>query len=122
MYTISDILQDIDRGCAANNMAETEFSYRLVYFINIGNRGGKHYSDTRYDGLRQSLENIIRGNLTTTNTIVISAVTARKSGETVSLTSRSYAFSLDGYFKQIAGRKEKEYISNNCGRRKAVWC
>lgn len=28
MYTISDILMDIDRGCLANNMIEDRFTYR----------------------------------------------------------------------------------------------
>lgn len=104
MITISNILLDIQRGIAAHNMVETEFSYRIVYFVNFGGKGEKNYMDVPYDGLRAALENIIRGNLTTTNNIVISAVTARKSGESVSLISRSYAFSLDGYFEQIDGK------------------
>lgn len=121
MVTISNILQDINNGILAHNMVETEFSYRLVYFINSGGRGEKHYLDTPYGGLRAALENIIRGNLSTTNSIVISAVTTRKNGETVSLISQSYAFSLDRYFEQITGRKEKEY-KINYGRRRANWC
>lgn len=36
MYTISDILMDIDRGCLANNMIEDRFTYRIVYFVNEG--------------------------------------------------------------------------------------
>lgn len=103
MVTISDIIADIDRGCVINNMVETEFSYRIVYFINTRNGSEKHYIDTLYDGLRAALENIIRGNLTTTNNIVIATVTTRKSGETVSLLSRSYSFSLSEYFRQING-------------------
>lgn len=121
MYTVSDILIDIQRGIAAHNMVETEFSYRLVYFINFGNRGEKHYIDTHYDDLRITLENIIRKNLTTTNTVVLATVTVRKNGETVSLLSRAYAFSLDEYFKQIVGEKEKNYISNNYEKRRAQW-
>lgn len=38
MFTISDIITDIDRGCAANNMVETEFSYRVVFFVKEGNK------------------------------------------------------------------------------------
>lgn len=122
MFTISDILEDISRGCIANNMVETEFSYRLVYFINFGNGSEKHYIDTRYDGLRTTLENIIRGNLTTTNSIVLAAVTARKNGEIVSLLSRSYPFSLSEYFQKICEAKEKEYKTVNYGRKRAQWC
>lgn len=121
MYTVSDILQDVDRGILSHNMAEKMFSYRVVYFINFENKSEKHYIDTRYDGLRITLENIIRGNLTTTNTVVLAAVTAHKSGETVSLLSRAYGFSLGGYFEQIVGRKEKEYKTDNFGRRRANW-
>ncbi|MCH5250618.1 MAG: hypothetical protein J1E98_11825 [Lachnospiraceae bacterium] len=121
MYTVSDILMDIQRGIAAHNMVETEFSYRLVYFINFGNRGEKHYLDTHYDDLRITLENIIRGNLTTTNTIVLATVTVLKNGEAISLLSRAYAFSLDEYFQQIVGEKEKKYKSTNYGRRRANW-
>lgn len=122
MFTISNILQDIQRGITAHNMVETEFSYRLVYFINFGNGSEKHYLDTRYEGLRTTLENIIRGNLTTTNTVVLAAVTARKSGETVSLLSRAYRFSLDEYFQQIVGEKEKDTINSYYRRRRANWC
>ena len=32
MYTVSDILQDIDRGCLANNMVEDMFQYRIVFY------------------------------------------------------------------------------------------
>ena len=44
MYTISDILMDIDRGCLANNMIEDRFTYRIVYFVNEGNNGKKFYT------------------------------------------------------------------------------
>ena len=94
MYTVSSILNDVDRGIVAHNMIENYFSYRVVYFINFENRSEKHYIDTRYDGLRETLENIICRNLTTTNTVVISAVTVRKNGESVFLLSRSYGFNL----------------------------
>lgn len=103
MYTVSDIISDISRGIMAHNMIENYFSYRIVYFVNSEDKGEKHYIDVLYDGLRMALENIIRGNLSTTNSIVIAAVTVRKDGESVSLLSRAYAFSLDGYFKQISG-------------------
>ena len=94
MYTISGILDDIDRGILAHNMIETCFSYRLIYFVNENGRGEKHYMDTQYSGLRAALENIIRGNLTTTNTIVVAEVTVWKNGKSVSLLSKAYSFSL----------------------------
>lgn len=119
MHTISNILQDVARGCIANNMIEDKFTYRLVYFINAENGSEKHYIDTQYDGLRIVLENIIRGNLTATNNIVIAAITALKDGKSVSLLSRSYGFSLNTYFKWING--EREYTSRNYGRRRAQW-
>ncbi len=121
MYTVSNILEDIQRGILAHNMVEKCFTYRIVYFINENRTGRKCYVDTQYGNLRWSLENIIRENLSTTNSIVISAVTVRKNGEIVSLLSRAYGFSLDGYFLEICGRKEKEYITANYGRR-ANWC
>lgn len=101
MFTISDILADIDRGCAVNNMVEDGFSYRIVYFVNENRTGKKYHVDTPYENLRQSLENIIKGNLTTTNTVVISAVTALKFGKCVSLLDRAYGFSLNEYFRQV---------------------
>lgn len=67
------------------------------------------------------MESVIKKNLATINCIALAAVTARKNGETVSLLSRSYTFSLDGYFEQIVGRKEREYKTVNYGRR-AQWC
>ncbi len=117
MYTVSSILSDVNRGILANNMVETEFSYRLVYFINENRKGEKHYIDTRYDGLRKTLENIIRGNLTTTNNIVVAQTTVRKSGETVSLLSRSYSFSLSEYFRKVCDEKTENCISDY-GRRR----
>ena len=122
MYTVSNILEDVDSGIAANNMIENYFTYRLVYFINENGKGRKSYVDTPYGNLRQSLENIIRGNLTTTNTIVIAQITVRKNGENVLLLSKAYSFSLSEYFQKICGIKEKEYVSNNYGRRRAQWC
>ena len=105
MYTVTDILQDTQRGCALYNMVEDKFSYRLVYFINERNgKSTKHYHDSTYNGLRKALENIIRGNLTTTNTIVLADVTTRKSGKTVSLLSRSYGYCLNEYFDRVTER------------------
>lgn len=103
MYTVTDILKDIQRGILANNMMEDCFSYRLIYFINEKNKSTKHYVDTSYSGLRRSLENIIRNNLSLTNTLVIAQITVRKNGKCVYLLSRSYSFSLDKYFRQIYG-------------------
>lgn len=116
MYTISNILQDVNRGILAHNMIENYFSYRIVYFINSGEKGEKRCIDVSYDGLRMALENIIRRNLTTTNTVVVAAVTVRKDGESVPLLSRAYAFSLDGYFKQISGEYTDRNRSGNCNR------
>ena len=122
MYTVSDIITDIDRSCLSNNMIEDYFTYRLVYFVNSENGNKKYYVDASYGNLRAALETVIRKNLKTTNCLVVAAVTTLKNGKCISLLSRSYPFSLDGYFKQIVGKKEKEYISNNYGRRRAQWC
>lgn len=81
MYTISDIISDMERCCLANNMIETCFSYRIIYFVNENGKGTKFYVDTSYAGLREALENIIRKNLSTTNTVVLAAITARKVGK-----------------------------------------
>lgn len=108
MYTISDILMDIDRGCLANNMIEDRFTYRIVYFVNEGNNGKKFYIDSSYRDLRKSLESIIRGNLTLTNNIVIAETTVLKRGKCTCLQSKAYSFSLEEYFKRIKG----DYCSN----------
>lgn len=100
MITISDVLTDIQRGITAHNMVETYFTYRLVYFVNENGKGRKCYVDTPYENLRQSLENIIRENLTVTNTVVIAQATVRKNGESILLLSKAYPFSLDGYFQK----------------------
>lgn len=71
MFTISNILEDVSRGCTAQNMVEDKFTYRIVFFVNEGNNGTKHYVDATYNGLRKSLENIIRSNLSLTNSVVI---------------------------------------------------
>ncbi len=98
MYTVSDIISDINRGCMANNMVEDMFRYRIVFFVNEGNKSAKYYMDTAYNGLRKSLESIIRANLLLTNCVVIAETTAIKHGKCVFLQKRSYSFSLDGYF------------------------
>jgi hypothetical protein len=109
MYTLLDIITDINRGCIANNMIEDRFSYRIIFFVNEGNKGSKYYIDTVYDDLRKSLESIIRNHLSLSNSIVIAETTVVKSGRRAHLQSRPYAFSLDGYFKQING----EYKDSN---------
>ena len=103
MFTISNILEDISRGCMANNMVEDCFSYRIIFFVNEGNQSSKHYIDAVYGDLRKTLEDIIKNHLSLTNRVVIAAVTVRKDGKSVRLQSRSYAFSLEEYFKQING-------------------
>ncbi len=109
MYTISDIIADINRGCIANNMVEDMFRYRIIFFVNEGDHSSKYYIDTPYNGLRRSLGNIIRSNLSVTNNLVIAETTVLKNGKSVCLQSRSYPFSLDGYFQQING----EYKGRN---------
>ena len=103
MFTISDIITDINRGCAVNNMVEECFSYRIIYFVNEGNRSSKHYIDTTYDGLRGSLENFIREHLSLTNRVVVAQTTVLKNGKCVCLQSRSFAFSFEEYFERIGG-------------------
>ncbi len=103
MFTISDILQDIDRGCLANNMIEDRFSYRIIFFVNENGKGTKHYIDSKYGNLRKSLESIIRENLSVTNNIVIAETTALKNGKCICLQNRAYSFSLEEYFKRLNG-------------------
>lgn len=103
MYTVSDIVADIGRGCAANNLNEDMFRYRIIFFVNEAEKGSKHYVDTPYGGLRKALEDIIRDHLSLTNNIVIAETTVLKDGRCVCLQSRSYPFSLTGYFEQISG-------------------
>jgi len=122
MYTITNIIEDINHGCVVNNMIETYFSYRIIYYVNENGIGRKCYVDTSYENLRMSLENIIRGNLSTTNTLVISTITARKNKETISLLSRAYGFNLNDYFRQICGEKEEANLNSNYRRRRVQWC
>ena len=116
MFTISNIIEDVSRGCTAQNMVEDKFTYRIVFFVNEGNKGTKHYVDTTYNGLRKSLENIIRSNLSLTNSVVIAQITALKNGKCVCLQSRSYLFSLDEYFKRISGECSDRNRSENYNR------
>lgn len=113
MYTISDIITDIDRGCLSNNMVEDRFSYRIVFFVNENGKGTKRYIDSKYGDLRKSLESIIREHLSITNNIVIAETTALKNGKCVSLLSRSYVFSLEEYFHQIYGRCKSNNENRN---------
>lgn len=113
MYTISNIIADIDRGCIANNMIEDRFSYRIVFFVNENGKGTKHYIDSKYNDLRGALESIIREHLSVTNNIVIAETTALKGGKCISLLSRSYAFSLEEYFRQIYGRCKSDSENRN---------
>lgn len=92
----------------ANNMSENCFSYRIIFFVNDGNKGTKHYTDTAYSNLRKSLENIVREHLSLTNNLVIAQTTVLKNGKCVCLQSRSYAFSLDEYFKKVSGECKAE--------------
>ena len=48
MFTVSDIVKDIDRGILANNMVEDKFSYRIIFYINENGKGTKHYLDAPY--------------------------------------------------------------------------
>lgn len=119
MHTISDIVADVERHCAIYNMIEDKFTYRLVYFINAQNGNEKRCLDTTYSSLSASLENIIKENLRTTNSIVLAAITALKDRECISLLSRSYGFSLDGYFQWLNGKRG--YMNNNYGRKRSQW-
>lgn len=103
MYTISDVITDINRGCMCNNMVEDKFLYRIIFFVNERNKSSKHYIDTTYGNLRKSLEGIIRNHLSMTNNIVIAQTTILKNERCVYLQSKSYSFSLEEYFKRING-------------------
>ncbi len=109
MFTISNILQDIQRGCALYNMNESCFSYRIVYFVNERDTNSKYYIDASYRELRKTLENIIRSNLTLTNCVAIAQITVRKNGKCVCLLSRSYMFSLNDYFRKLNGECRDSY-------------
>ena len=119
MFTISSIIQDIDRHCAIYNMLEDRFSYRIIYYVNEDGIGTKHYIDTAYGDLRKTLEGIIKNNLSLTNTVSIALTKILKNKECICLLSSSYMFNLNEYFEQIIGRKEKVYVNKNYGRRRA---
>ena len=120
MFTISDIMADIERHCAIYNMVENAFAYRVAYYVNEGNRSKKYYMDSSFEELRQTLEKIVRSRLTLRNNIVISKVTVKKNGACVSLLGRSYKFCLDEYFRQIYDEgKEKYYTCNHYRKRMA---
>lgn len=118
MYTVSDIIADVSRGCTANNMLEDRFQYRVIFYIQENGTETRHYIDTPYSGLRKTLENIVRNHLSVTNSVVITEITALKNGRCIHLQSRTYSFSLDGYFKQISGenRNGNRYRSVAYGR------
>lgn len=114
MYTISNILQDISRGCALNNLNENAFSYRIIYYTNEHGTGIKHYANCRYEDLRKTIENIIRGNLSLTNSVSIAQTNVRKNGSCVCLQSKSYLFSLEEYFQTIYGNRKKRSAHGRC--------
>lgn len=103
MNTVSDILQNINKGCTANNMVEDQFSYRIIYCVKEGKNSSKHHIDTSYDGLRSALEIIIRNNLTLTNSVVILNTITWKECRYISLQNRTFSFSLDEYLQRING-------------------
>lgn len=109
MYSISDIMADIDRGCLSNNMVEDRFLYRIIFFVNDRKGNSKYYVDAQYRDLRKSLENIVKDYLTTENNVVVAQTTILKGRKCISLQSRAYMFSLEDYFRQING----EYTSRN---------
>lgn len=113
MYTISNIVEDISRGCTANNMVEDRFSYRIIFFVNKGDTGSKHYVNTVYADLRKELENIIRNHLSLNSNVVIAQTTVRKNGESICLQSRAYSFSLEEYFKRISGESRDNNRNGN---------
>lgn len=113
MFTISNIIADIDKGCARNNLNEECFSYRIMFFINEGGIGTKHYTDSTYEGLRKTLENIVRENISLTNSISIAQTTIQMNGRCVCLQSRSYSFNLDEYFQWITGKQKRRNAKHN---------
>lgn len=113
MLTISNILQDVDKGCAIHNLNESCFSYRILFFVNEGGTGMKHHADSTYEGLRKTLESIIRENISLTNSVVIAQTTVRKNGKCVCLQSKSYSFSLEGYFQAIYGKQKRRNNTYN---------
>lgn len=122
MNTVTDILLNINRRCVANNMVETQFSYRIIYYVNEGKNSSKYHIDTSYKGLRSALEGIIRKNLTLTNSVVISNTITWKEGRCIYLQNRSFSFSLDEYIQRISGElKEGSNNRNTVRRRRMNW-
>lgn len=113
MFTISSILQDINRHCAINNMLEDRFTYRIIYYVNEDGIGTKHYIDTAYGDLRKTLEGIIKNNLSLTNTVAIAQTTIRKNKECICLQSRSYMFNLNEYFQLVTDGRRNRGKSEN---------
>ena len=72
-----------------------------------GNKRTRKYVDTSYANLRNTLENIIRNNLSLTNTVMVENVTVRKNGKSVYLLNRKYSFNLEEYFQQVLGNGQK---------------
>ena len=75
--------------------------------MNDENKGTKFRVDTSYDGLRESLENIIRDNLTTTNSLVIAEVTVRKDKQSISYSAKRMGSAWTDIFKRSARKKRK---------------
>ena len=75
------------RGTSLPRMKKEVFSYRIIFFVNEGAGSVKHYIGTPYNRLRQSLETVIRRNLSLTNRVIIAETTALKSGKCVHLQS-----------------------------------
>lgn len=123
MFTIANILEDVDRKCMISNLNENAFSYRIVFFVNDKDKRTKHYIDTGYCGLRESLETIIRENLSLTNSVTIAAITVLRDKKCISLQSRAYSFNLDGYFRQLNGEYRcKNNYGNTMHRKKGRNC
>mgnify|MGYP006906629158 CR=1 FL=1 len=108
MFTITDIVSDIERHCAVNNLNEDSFSYRIVFYTNEDGIRTKHYIDSAYDDLRKNLESIIRNNLSLTNIVMVAQTTVLKNGRCIFLQSRPYGFNLNEYFRQIYGKSRKK--------------
>lgn len=108
-----------------HNLNEDCFLYWIVFFVNDRDKSTKHYMDTGYYGLRESLETIIRENLSLTNSVVIAAVTVLNNRKCISLQSRAYSFSLDEYFRYLNGeyRGSSNKYRNIMYRKKVgEWC
>ncbi len=97
----------------ANNMVEDKFHTGSSFLLVMETEDEKHYTDTMYDGLRKSLESIIRNYLSLTNSVVIAETTVLKGGRCVRLQSRPYSFSLDEYFRRIKGECKNSHVYGN---------